>query len=161
MTWLTIGVWALLCTACATSPEQDSGIPTDTTTLVASGNHMAMAAAPLTTGCFRYLAAGDTLLLRITAINGPEVLGNLERRKKGGEPQLGAVLGGMQGDTLFANFSYLEKGERLVREVAFLRRGTGWVEGAGPTTGRDAVRSFSNHSKLDFSQLKYLPYSCE
>lgn len=136
-------------------------MPTDTTILVASDNHMAMTAAPPTTGCFRYLAAGDTLVLRITAITDSEISGTLERRNKGGAPQSGAVLGSMQGDTLFGNFSYLEKGERTVREVAFLRRGAGWVEGTGPTTGRDAVRSFSNRSQLDFSQLQYLPYSCE
>lgn len=154
-------VLALWTTACTTAPKQQLVGKEDTMALHSSDSLMAYAAAPVTTGCYRYLSdGGDTLMLRITSVNNKEVVGNLDCRYRKKDNHSGTFLGTLQGDTLLANYSFLSKGKRSVKQVAFLRRGTGWAEGYGPTEGRDAVRMFADYSKIRFDKVVYQPSGC-
>lgn len=147
-------------TACVTPPQQKTG-SADTSELRTSDSLMAYAHTPVATGCFQHLSqGGDTLLLRITSVNSGEVTGSLDYRFRQKDASSGTFLGSLHGDTLLAHYSYLAEGKRSVREVAFLRKGNNWMEGYGPTEGRDAVRRFSNRSQLQFGPVVFRPAAC-
>lgn len=153
-----------LLVGCASGPEgSKEATSSDTTTLAKADSLMAYDSKPgvLSTGCFQYLSGADTMLLRITVIHGTEVGGELFYHAAGAKNrQEGNILGTVTGDTLIANYSYINKGKRSVREVAFLHRGNTWVEGKGPQEGRDAIRVFSDRKNIEFGTATYQPVAC-
>jgi hypothetical protein len=150
----------LLAWACS-SPDNASSTPNSDTALVSTGNYAAAAPMPALPACYLYAAGGDTLLLRLRSKGEDgEINGDLTDRGGNKENLSGSFFGQMQGDTLIANHSFMQKGKRKVRQVAFLRRGDGWIEGKGSAVERNGIRSFSDRSTLTFTGATYEKSSC-
>ncbi|MEJ7666578.1 MAG: hypothetical protein WKG07_47195 [Hymenobacter sp.] len=65
--------------------------------------------------------------------------------------QTGGILRGtLHGDTLRADYTFQSEGRESVREVAFLRRGTGWVEGYGDMAAQAGKLVFKQPAALCF-----------
>jgi hypothetical protein len=69
--------------------------------------------------------------------------------------------GTMHGDTLLADYTFQSEGRQSVREVAFLRRDIGFVEGYGPVTEQQGKTVFKLPRTLHFdAKYMLLPVAC-
>ena len=97
--------------------------------------------------CFAYNGRGDTVHLALTSGTG-EVNGTLAYALAEKDRNSGTLRGGWSGDTLLAVYTFNSEGSISMREVAFLRRGQGLVEGYGPLTADG--RAFTSRDSLNF-----------
>ena len=56
----------------------------------------------------------------------------------------------MNGDTLLADYTFQSEGTESVRQVAFLKKGDGFVEGYGDVEDQGGKMVFKNTAMLDF-----------
>ena len=63
----------------------------------------------------------------------------------------GTLTGTLKGDLLVADYTFLSEGVTSVRQVAFKRKGNGWVEGYGDVITRNDTVSFQNIDSLRFN----------
>ncbi|MDQ3142733.1 MAG: hypothetical protein M3Q56_10860 [Bacteroidota bacterium] len=62
----------------------------------------------------------------------------------------GTLTGTMNGDTLFAQYTFMSEGMESVREVAFLKKGNDFVEGYGEMD-KETGTKFLDKNNIDFS----------
>jgi hypothetical protein len=118
------------------------------------------AAAPAGPQCYAYISAKDTVRLTLTTTQ-PTVTGRLSYRYFEKDRNEGTIRGTMYGDTLRAEYTFQSEGVASVREVAFLRRGTGFVEGYGDVVERGGATVFKRVSALQFTSTQPLvPVPC-
>jgi hypothetical protein len=120
------------------------------------------AAAPTPSGpqCFAYVTAQDTVRLTLQTLQ-PTVTGQLSYRYFEKDRNLGTIRGTMHGDTLLAEYTFQSEGTQSVREVAFLRRDIGFVEGFGAVTERQGKAVFQQPHALQYdAKYTLLPVAC-
>ncbi|MFD1875367.1 hypothetical protein [Hymenobacter bucti] len=118
------------------------------------------AAAPAGPQCYAYTSARDTVRLTL-ATTQPTVTGQLSYRYFEKDRNEGTIRGAMHGDTLRAEYTFQSEGVASVREVAFLRRGTGFVEGYGDVAERAGAMVFKQPGALKFTSTQPLsPVTC-
>jgi hypothetical protein len=120
------------------------------------------AAAPIPFGpqCFAYVTAQDTVRLTLQTTQ-PTVTGQLTYRYFEKDRNQGTIRGTMHGDTLLAEYTFQSEGTQSVREVAFLRRDIGFVEGFGAVTEQQAKAVFQQPHALTFdAKYTLLPVAC-
>ena len=101
--------------------------------------------------CFAYQVKKDSAFLQFTVAD--EVVdGLLDYKWFEKDHNSGKITGKMNGDTLIANYTFMSEGVESVREVAFLKKGSDWVEGSGPVEEKQGVVSFKDRSKLSFAK---------
>ena len=111
-------------------------------------------------GCYAFSAAKDTIWLHLQP-QAQAVTGTLNYRFFEKDSNNGTIQGVMQGDTLFADYTFASEGVTSVREVAFMKKDNGFVEGYGETEEKDGKTVFKNRSALKFdSQTKLSPVAC-
>ena len=85
--------------------------------------------------CYAYTGRGDTIQISLTSSEG-EVAGEMDYALAEKDRNSGTLAGEWNGDTLYARYTFRSEGVTSEREVAFLRRGDGLVEGYGtPSAG--------------------------
>lgn len=122
----------------------------------------AATAAPAPAGpqCYAYTSAKDTVRLTLTTTQ-PTVTGQLSYRYFEKDRNEGTIRGAMHGDTLRAEYTFQSEGVASVREVAFVRRGTGFVEGYGDVIERGGAMVFKQPQALKFTSTTTLaPVPC-
>jgi hypothetical protein len=118
--------------------------------------------APAPTGpqCFAYRTDTDTVRLTLQTTQ-PTVTGQLAYRYFEKDRNQGTIRGTMHGDTLLADYTFQSEGRQSVREVAFLRRDIGFVEGYGPVTEVQGKTIFKLPRTLHFdAKYTLLPVDC-
>lgn len=131
----------------------DSGDTTKSTT--ASADTGGMAAPVNNTTCYAFQSATDTVLLTL-AEAAPNVSGNLVYAYSGKDKNSGTITGTMKGDTLLADYTFLSEGKSSVRQVAFLKKGEGFVEGYGDAKQEGDKMVFKNTGALKFGNTMVL-----
>jgi hypothetical protein len=120
------------------------------------------AAVPTPTGpqCYAYATAQDTVRLTLQTTQ-PSVTGQLTYRYFEKDRNQGTIRGTMHGDTLLADYTFQSEGTQSVRQVAFLRRDIGFVEGFGPVAERAGKTVFERPHALQFdAKYTLLPVAC-
>lgn len=152
--------WLLGIMLCACS---NSGTPAASadTTVGAGGSVPSWDSASLATlpACFAYQTSNDLVSLKLTTIT-PAVSGDLEYAFMGKDKNAGTIRGEMRGDTLLADYTFQSEGKTSVRQVAFLLRRDGFVEGYGDAEQQGDKMVFKNRDALNFGGtmvLKKLP----
>lgn len=102
------------------------------------------------TACYRYINNKDSVAMNIS-INDNTVTGELEYYFYEKDSNSGTVRGTIKGDTLFADYSFISEGTGSVREVAFLKKGSNWVEGFGDMKENNGKMIFTDKSTLQFN----------
>ncbi|RZL08984.1 MAG: hypothetical protein EOO62_14540 [Hymenobacter sp.] len=146
---LTLG----LLTACNEQPTQTAG----------QQQPAATSAAPTaTTGpqCYAYTAGKDTVRLTLQTTQ-PTVTGQLTYNYFEKDRNRGTIQGTMHGDTLLADYTFQSEGTTSVRQVAFVRRGQGFIEGYGDIAERNGKTVFEKPHALQFDAKNLLaPAAC-
>lgn len=149
--------------ACGSGSDKIVNADLSDTSIRSTGAYAAEAPVPLPAmpACYLYTSGSDSTLLRLQSLTPDgETAGELEYRIKEKESSQGAFWGKLKGDTLLANYSYLQKGKRKVKEVIFIRKGEKWVEGTGAFTEREGIRRFDNPATMDYSKLVFQKVNC-
>jgi hypothetical protein len=118
--------------------------------------------APTPTGpqCYAYATAQDTVRLTLQTTQ-PNVTGQLSYRYFEKDRNQGTIRGTMHGDTLLADYTFQSEGTQSVRQVAFLRRDIGFVEGFGSVAERAGKTVFERPHALQFdAKYTLLPIAC-
>lgn len=102
-----------------------------------------------TSACYAAVTAADSVTLRLVNTGG-DITGELTYNNQEKDDNVGTIMGQMRGDTLLADYTYLSEGVESVRQVAFLKKGDGFVEGYGDAEERDGKMIFTNMAALDF-----------
>lgn len=102
-----------------------------------------------TPGCYSSVMGQDTMLLQLKT-TGPEVTGNLTYNFYEKDDNQGTIRGEMRGDTLLADYTFQSEGTESVRQVAFLKKGDGFVEGYGDAEEMAGKMVFKNTAALNF-----------
>lgn len=112
------------------------------------------------TECFTYQMQKDTAWLQLN-MDGDSVTGELSYALFEKDKNSGRVAGEMRGDTLLADYTFMSEGVESVREVAFLKKDGGWIEGFGEVTDASGKMAFKDHAKLDFAKgMQFRPADC-
>ena len=110
--------------------------------------------------CYRYINNRDTVILKTALING-FLTGILEYKFYEKDRNQGTIQGKMNGDILFADYSFSSEGTVSRRQVAFKKIGENFVEGYGETQNINGKEVFKNTDSLDFTHSVILqPYDC-
>lgn len=118
--------------------------------------------APTPTGpqCYAHTSATDTIRLTLQTMQ-PIVTGQLVYRYFEKDRNQGTIRGVMHGDTLLADYTFQSEGTTSVRQVAFLRRDIGFIEGFGPVAERQDKTVFEQPHALTFdAKYTLLPVAC-
>jgi hypothetical protein len=143
-----IAATSLLLVACHETATRTAEAPAATTT------------TPAGPQCYAYTSAKDTVRLTLITTQ-PTVTGQLSYRYFEKDRNEGTIRGAMHGDTLRAEYTFQSEGVASVREVAFVRRGTGFVEGYGDVVERGGAMVFKQPQALKFDSTTTLaPVPC-
>lgn len=116
--------------------------------------------APAAAQCYGYLAQ-DTAYLALSGAR-PAVTGTLIYHYAGKDRNRGTIRGTFSGDTLRADYTFLSEGVTSVREVVFLKRGAGLVEGYGPVAEQGSKTVFKQPHRLKFdTKIMLAPVECK
>ena len=146
-TLLSLPAIGTILTACNTKTAQESAGETaaDTATV---------AAPPVATAsCYAYTANTankDTITLRLTA-NKNAVTGEFAYKLFEKDKNTGTIQGGMKGDTLLADYTFMSEGTESVRQVAFLRGGDTFTEGYAAVRQEGSRMVFEKTGDLKFN----------
>ncbi len=101
-------------------------------------------------GCFALLTDKDTILLKIEVF--PNVVtGVLKYQLSEKDKNEGTIEGRLEGNTVFADYTFYSEGVTSVREVAFLLNGDHVMEGFGDMEEHDGKMVFKDKARIDFS----------
>jgi hypothetical protein len=105
--------------------------------------------------CFTYLNNKDTVYLQISeAYN--MITGLLLYKYYKKDQNLGTIQGKMIGDILLADYSFKSEGKSSVRQVAFKRKGSDFIEGYGDVMTVSGKTVFKNVNTLKFNDAAVL-----
>lgn len=105
--------------------------------------------------CYALMTAGDTVRLNLNQ-QGNEVTGTMLVQLAEKDRNTGTLQGQMRGDTLLANYTFQSEGQESVREVVFLAKDGGFVEGYGPVQEQDGKMVFTPGAPLTFEMNRVL-----
>ena len=116
--------------------------------------------APTGPQCYAYTAGKDTVRLTLQTTQ-PTVAGQLTYNYFEKDRNKGTISGTMHGDTLLADYTFQSEGTTSVRQVAFLRRDIGFIEGFGPVAERQGKTVFTQPRTLQYdAKYTLLPVAC-
>ena len=98
--------------------------------------------------CYTAILGQDSLSLRVERMS-DDVTGDLSYNFYEKDDNSGTFQGRMHGDTLLADYTFPSEGTESVRQVAFLKKGDGFVEGYGDVEDQGGKIVFKNTAMLD------------
>lgn len=121
------------------------------------GKRQEHAVAPSTTpdsilGCYQATIGKDVYTLHITALQGTRVQGSVAFTNYEKDSSSGTFDGTYDGKILLGNYTFDAEGMRSVRELAFQKTATGFVEGFGPVTVIDGREAFVDRSLISYDE---------
>lgn len=105
--------------------------------------------------CYRYINNKDTVMLKTISVNG-YITGTLVYNFYEKDKNKGTIRGKMTGDLLVADYTFNAEGMESVRQVAFKKTGTAFIEGYGDIKTINDKAIFKNIDSLDFSHSPVL-----
>jgi hypothetical protein len=116
--------------------------------------------APTGPQCYTHSTATDTIRLTLQTTQ-PTVTGQLTYHYFEKDRNQGTIRGVMHGDTLLADYTFQSEGTTSVRQVAFLRRDIGFIEGFGPVVERQGKLLFEQPRTLQYdAKYTLIPVPC-
>lgn len=111
--------------------------------------------------CYALMTKSDTVRLSLTQ-TGNAVTGDLLYQLSGKDRNTGMIHGTMHGDTLLADYNFQSEGVESVREVAFLAKEGGFVEGYGPVQEQKGKMVFTPNTSQTFdSKMALVKVACK
>ena len=100
--------------------------------------------------CYESINEKDTVYLNLfeqsEIITGSLIYFHYEK-----DANVGTINGSMHGDTLFAEYVFSSEGLSSIRDVAFLKKGSDFIEGYGDMKQEGEKMAFKNTATLSFT----------
>lgn len=101
--------------------------------------------------CFVYKMKKDSAFMHINVADSI-VTGELSYALFEKDRNQGKIEGKMIGDTLLVKYKFVSEGTESIQEAAFLKKGSGWVQGFGEVKDTAGVMTFKDRSRLQFKK---------
>ena len=101
--------------------------------------------------CYRYINNNDTINLKTVNVKG-FITGTLVYNLYEKDENKGTIQGSMKGNVLIADYTFFSEGMKSVRQVAFKKIGSNFIEGYGDVEDKNGKMIFKNPDSLTFSQ---------
>ncbi|MGX7666677.1 hypothetical protein [Flavobacterium pedocola] len=110
--------------------------------------------------CFASLSDKDSIWLKVELFQNVAT-GILKYQISGKDKNTGTLEGKLEGNKLFADYTFTSEGKESVREVAFLLNENNAIEGFGEMEEKNGKFVFKNKSNIDFSKgIKFSRINC-
>ncbi|HEY5370145.1 MAG TPA: hypothetical protein VIJ75_14275 [Hanamia sp.] len=103
----------------------------------------------ISTNCYSLKNGKDTVLMKLNIDNG-KVSGNLTYHYFEKDKNTGTLKGQMNGDTLFATYTFMSEGRESVRQIVFLKKGDEVTEGYGIVNSNTGEPDLTDRSAIKF-----------
>jgi hypothetical protein len=100
--------------------------------------------------CYESINGKDTVYLNVFD-SSKIITGALNYHFNEKDNNNGTIRGIMNGDTLIADYIFMSEGKASMRQVAFLKRANGFIEGYGDVKEQDGKMVFTNVHELEFT----------
>ena len=111
--------------------------------------------------CYGYANERDTILLTLIPM-GESVTGTLAYSLDGKDRNTGTIQGVMRDDLIVADYTFMSEGIRSVRQVAFMKKDSFYIEGYGEVVVTGKRTQFRNTDSLWFNDsIRLLGTSCQ
>ncbi|MCV9926999.1 hypothetical protein OIU83_05025 [Flavobacterium sp. LS1R49] len=100
--------------------------------------------------CFESVINKDTIKMTLNTNSRNEVNGELIYKIYEKDKNEGTINGTIKGDTLIADYTFQSEGVSSVREVAFLKKGTTYIDGYGDLIEKNGKMVFKDKKTLKF-----------
>ncbi len=113
---------------------------------------------PVTVACYEAIYERDTVRLKINTFNTGEIKGEMTMNIDNLPEKTGQIVGEFRGDTLFANYTFIEgtnKDVTFKNPMAFLKRDNQLVLGNGKIETTMGASYFVKGEPIDFEKVKY------
>jgi hypothetical protein len=113
---------------------------------------------PISITCFKALYENDTIDLKINILKNKKVTGDMVMKIINMPEKIGKITGKFHGDTLFADYSFIQGTNEKVKfknPMAFLKKGSELILGSGKIETYLGKSYFAKDTPLDFEKVKY------
>lgn len=115
--------------------------------------------AETTSECYENINGKDTVFLSLFS-EAKVITGSLMYNYYEKDKNSGAIKGNMYGDTLIAEYVFNSEGNTSIREVAFLKQDSKFVEGYGDVEEKNDKLVFKNRNSLKFTGKPLTKVDC-
>ena len=110
--------------------------------------------------CYSYANSRDTISLTLIPV-GESVTGTLEYSLDGKDRNKGTIQGVIRDELLVADYTFMSEGLRSVRQVAFLKKDSFYIEGYGKIEVTGNQSRFRNTDSLWYNDsIRLLETDC-
>ncbi|MEO6454789.1 MAG: hypothetical protein ABIN97_11985 [Ginsengibacter sp.] len=118
-------------------------------------------AKPSPANCYRFINSNDTITLKLIHTS-KSITGTLVYKLKEKDKNEGTIQGGMKGDLLVADYTFMSEGSISVRQVVFKKQGNYFIEGYGDIETINERLVFKNTDSLEFNNsMRLLEINCQ
>ena len=113
---------------------------------------------PVNVKCYKAIYETDTIDLKINILKNGKISGNMEMKLLNMPVKAGKIVGEFRGDTLFADYSFIQgTNDKVVfkNPMAFLKRNGELILGNGKIITYLGASYFAKGEPIDFENVKY------
>jgi len=113
---------------------------------------------PVNVQCYQAIYETDIVDLKLNTLKSGKITGNLVMKISGSPEKTGEIEGEFRGDTLFADYTFIEgtnKNKKFKNPLAFLKREEGLILGNGTMQTTMGVTYLVKDKPIDFDRVKY------
>jgi hypothetical protein len=118
----------------------------------------AQAEKPISTACYKALYESDTINLTINTLKNGKINGDMTMKIENMPDKVGKIAGEFRGDTLFADYSFIQGTNDKVKfknPMAFLKHGNELNLGSGKIETYLGKSYFVKGTPIEFEKVKY------
>lgn len=128
-------------------------------------NEQALAEKPVSVQCYVAFYEKDTVNLKINTLKNGKITGDMDMKLENRPIKKGEISGKLRGDTLFADYSFIQGSNDKVKfknPMAFLKSGNELILGNGKILTYLGTSYFAKGEPIDFESVKYrfTPVDC-
>jgi hypothetical protein len=121
-------------------------------------NAPVLAEKPISVQCYKALYEKDTIYLKINNLKSGKISGEMEMKFLDMPIKMGTIAGELRGDTLFADYSFIQGTYDKVtfkNPIAILKRGEELILGNGQIETYMGSSYFAKGKSIDFDNVKF------
>ncbi len=115
------------------------------------------AETPISVACYKALYENDTIELSINTFKSDKITGDMVMKIFGRAKKVGKIEGKFNGDTLYADYSFLSGSNEVPfkNPIAILKKGNELILGNGKIETYLGKSYFNKDTPIDFESVKY------
>jgi hypothetical protein len=121
-------------------------------------DEQSLAEKPVSVQCYVAFYEKDTINLKINTLKNGKITGDMDMKLENMPIKMGDISGEFRGDTLFADYSFIQGSNDKVKfknPMAFLKRGNELILGNGKILTYLGASYFAKGEPIDFEDVKY------